>query len=86
MTYGGDGMMQEHARSRIAHDLANLLALCGRIAVRGAIVARSLGRHMRAVLGAAHGKSVKPGALRADGLTGKAALRPKSGIMMSAAI
>jgi hypothetical protein len=52
---GPDGMAPDHARSRIAHDPANFLALSFLVAMNGAVGASGLGLAIRAFLQAAFG-------------------------------
>ena len=59
--------MVEHARARIAHDIANALLHLRAIAMVLAFVARRFCLHLAASLGARHRKAIKLGAVWAYG-------------------
>ena len=63
---GGDGVMVEHARARIAHDIANALLHLRAIAMVLAFVARRFVSTC-GIVGARHRKAIKLGAVWAYG-------------------
>ena len=86
MADGRDGVLREHTRAGIAHDLANLLALLEAVAVVGTLLAGGLGVHLATARSAQDGIGVDGLTRGTHRLAAAGALRARRGIVVAGAV